>query len=469
MSRSAHNPPEPQRPTRVRYGVLFFACTLAMIVYLDRACIGSAGQYFAKAFGLESIADLKWALAAFPLAYALFEVPNGWLGDRFGPRRVLIRIVLWWSVFTAILGMVGMSLGGCVLGGVGTLAVVQFLCGAGEAGAFPNITRALHNWFPPQERGFAQGAVWTCGRLMAGLTPLVWMLLVEGAARPNAAPGEGPLLPPLLHWRAAFWVFGLLGVVWCVAFTLWFRSRPEEKPQVNAAELAWIRSGSTESEAAGAGIPWGRIFTSSNLWLLGLMYACQSYGWYFYLYYLPDYFARRYQVPANSLLGAIYKGGPLLTGAVGCLVGGILTDAFIRRTGNRRWGRRLFGVVGHAATGVCFLCFSLAPTAAAFFVIVSLAGFMTDLTMGAAWATCQDVGRRYAAIVAGFMNMIGNFGGTLGSWMFGHVLQTARPGHGDSLNFLIAAAMWGIGVLCWLRIDASRPLVPDDAAGPRRA
>jgi MFS family permease len=445
--------------------VLVFACTLAMLTYLDRACFGSAAGYIQEALGLSSKADLKWALAAFPLAYALFEVPNGWLADVFGPRRVLLRIVLWWSAFTAVLGLVGLPLGGYVLGGVGLLAVVQFLCGMGEAGAFPNITRALYNWFPHQERGFTQGAVWTCGRLMGGLTPLVWMLLVEGLARPGAEPGEGLLLPPLLDWRAVFWVFGLVGVVWCVWFALRFRSRPEEDPRVNAAELAWIRSGGAAAVPGHVAVPWGRILKSSNLWLLCLMYACQSYGWWFYITYLPTYFEDHYQVPAASLLGAIYKGGPLWMGAIGCLVGGLLTDAFIRRTGNRRWGRRLFGVLGHASTAVCFLLLPLAPTALSFFAIVSLAGFSTDLTMGAAWATCQDVGRRWAAIVAGFMNMIGNLGGALGSWMFGYILQTKGTEHGYALNFLIFAAMYAVGVLCWLRIDASRPLVPDDAAG----
>jgi MFS family permease len=464
MSRLAQRVPEPQRPTRVRYNVLVFACTAAMLTYLDRACIGSAKGHIQEALGL-SEGDLKWAFSAFPLAYALFEVPNGWLADVFGPRRVLLRIVLWWSAFTAVLGLVGLRVAGFVLGGVGLLAVVQFLCGMGEAGAFPNITRALHNWFPYQERGLTQGAVWTCGRLMGGLTPLVWMVLVEGVARPGAEPGEALLLAPLVHWRAVFLIFGLVGVAWCAWFVLGFRNRPEENPRVNAAELVWIRSGAAVAAPGHAAAPWGRILRSSNLWLLGLMYACQSYGWWFYLTYLPTYFKDHYQVPAASPLGAIYAGGPLWMGAVGCLVGGFLTDAFIRRTGNRRWGRRLFGVLGHASTAVCFALLPLAPSAFGFFIIVSLGGFATDLTMAAAWATCQDIGRRWAAIVAGFMNMLGAFGGALGSWMFGHIPQSVGPEHGGTVSFLVAAGLYVVGVLCWLRIDASRPLVPDDAGG----
>ena len=187
MANSAGEPVVSEKPTRVRYGVLGFAFALAMITYLDRASLASAKTDIVHDLGLKSVADLGCAFAAFSLAYALFEVPSGWLGDTFGPRRVLIRIGLWWSVFIALTGMVGLKVGGTTLGGLGLLVVIQFLFGAGEAGAFPNITRALHNWFPTQQRGFAQGAVWMCGRMMGGLTPLIWMFLMGGLHR--VAPG----------------------------------------------------------------------------------------------------------------------------------------------------------------------------------------------------------------------------------------------------------------------------------------
>src|SRR5512143_2951370 len=174
-----------QTPTRIRYGVLGLACALSMITYLDRACMGCSAKAFVGDLHLSSVADLNWVFAAFTLAYALCEIPSGWLGDVFGPRRVLIRIVLWWSAFTALTGLVGMSVGGRVFGSfqlgavaispLAVLIVVRFLFGMGEAGAYPNITRALHNWMPMAERGFAQGAVWMSGRLMGGVTPMIWM------------------------------------------------------------------------------------------------------------------------------------------------------------------------------------------------------------------------------------------------------------------------------------------------------
>ena len=226
------------------------------------------------------------------------------------------------------------------------------------------------------------------------------------------------------------------------------------------------------------------MLASRNLWVVCLMYAFQSYGWYFYITYLPKFLEQQFDVDPSDLLGAVYKGGPLWLGAVGCLIGGILTDWFIRRTGNRRLGRKLFGAIGHALTAVCFLLCPLAPTAFWFFVIISLAGFFTDLAMGSAWAVCQDIGRRYAAIVAGFMNMVGNLGGTLASFMTGYILQltlarhaatlgvaaealpeaekTIGLGYGYQINFLVFAAVYVLGFFCWLRIDSTQPVVPEE-------
>jgi MFS transporter, ACS family, glucarate transporter len=192
-------------------------------------------------------------------------------------------------------------------------------------------------------------------------------------------------------------------------------------------------------------------------------------------------------VSATSALGAIYKGGPLWLGAVGCLVGGLLTDALVRRTGNLRWGRRLFGVVGHSLTGLCFLACPWAPNAFWFFVVISLAGFSTDLAMGAGWSVCQDIGRRYAGVVAGCMNMVGNLGGATAAWLSGFVLQHSLSVHaaalgidmaalsradqaagllrGYQINFLISAVIYAMGVVCWLRIDPTKA-VDDEDNGP---
>jgi len=209
-----------------------------------------------------------------------------------------------------------------------------------------------------------------------------------------------------------------------------------------------------------------------------LAFACALYGWYFSITYLPQFLEQQYHLPNSSLLGALYKGGPLWMGAIGCLLGGVVTDAVIRRTGNRRLGRRLCGWIGHSLCVVCFLVAPCAPNAFVFFLAVSLAAFFTDLTGASAWATCQDIGGRYAAIVAAFMNMIAGLSGALAGWVTGSILEssiTARAVqlgvaatsltpeqtnaallHGYHVNFYPFAALYAVAFLCWFKIDPTR-------------
>jgi MFS family permease len=454
--------------------VLLFACALSMITYLDRVAIASAAGSIVQALGLQSVADLKWAFTAFALAYALFEVPTGWMGDVFGPRKALLRIVLWWSVFTALTAAVGLRLGPVTLG-LGFLIGVRLLFGLGEAGAFPNITRALHNWLPLEERGRGQGLVWFCGKLMGGLTPFLWTVLVVGTS----------VTPALFGWRVAFGVFGVIGVAWCVFFARWFRNRPEEKPEINTAELALIRSGGAETGAAHGSVPWRAILTNRSFLALCLMYGTQAYGFYFHITYLPQFLEQQYGMPNSSLLGALYKGGPLWMGALASLLGGAITDAIIRRTGDRRLARRLCGWIGHS---LCAMAFFLCPFAAnvfVFFVTVSFAAFCTDLTVPSAWATCQDIGGRYAAIVGAFMNTCAGLSGALAGWVTGSILENsiaaraAQLGvaataltpeqtnaallHGYHVNFYSFAALYVVAFFCWFKIDPTQRIEPASA------
>jgi MFS family permease len=467
MNRDRSAPALVEAPTRVRYGVLGFVCSLSMITYLDRVCISNAAPFIVAELGLNSVADLYWVFTAFVISYAFFEIPTGWLGDVFGPRKTLIRIVLWWSFFTALTAFTGMAIGSWFIG-LGALVTIRFLFGIGEAGAYPNITRALHNWFPFTARGLAQGAVWTCGRLMGGLTPLVWMVLVERLD---------------LSWRATFWLFGGLGIVWCIAFASWFRNRPDEKPEVNAAERELIHAGRGDIGLGHAHVPWLKLLTSLNLWTLCLMYFCAAYAWYFNITYLPTFLEQQYGVDPKSWVGSLYKGGPLWMGAAACLAGGFLTDWFIRRTGNRKWGRRLFGVLGHGCSACCILASLFAPNAFTFFLAFSLASVFNDLTMGSAWATCQDIGKRYAAIIAGCMNTIGNLGGVVATQVTGIILNSQLDAYaagrglavkdltaaekatglmpGYQINFILSATAYFIAALLWLRVNSTKPVVPE--------
>jgi MFS family permease len=472
--------PAGQKPSRVRFGVLGFACALSMITYLDRACFPNAQEPIRYALGLNSIADLTIALTAFNLAYALFEVPTGYLGDRFGTRKTLIRIVLWWSFFTVLSGLAGLRIAGVVLVGLTVLVVVRFLFGIGEAGAYPNLSKVIYTWFPYHERGRASGLVWMSARGMGGLTPLIWMLLTVHFG---------------LQWNVVFAVFGALGVVWCISFAWWFRERPEDHPAVNVAERDYIRGSAGEPQFH-SGVPWGKLLRSRSIWALCLMYFCASYGWYFNLNYLPAYLEEQHGVLKDSEIGALYKGGPLLFGMVGCLIGGWLTDLYIRRTGDRRTGRRICGLLGHGACAICYVFCLIAPSAPTFALAIAMAGFTNDLTMGSAWAACQDIGKRYAGIVSGMMNTVGNLGGALSTFLTGtiighsldaymrqegiskeamdalrtvaktdpaekaNLLGILRAGqlHGYETNLIIYGCVFVVAAFLWLAVDATKPI-----------
>jgi MFS family permease len=251
--------------TRARHWVIVFAVTLAIITYIDRVCISQAAGDIQRDLGFTK-EQMSWVFSAFTLAYALFEIPAGWLGDRRGPRRVLMRVVVLWSFFTAATGWAW---------NLASMIVCRFLFGAGEAGCFPNLTKIFTIWLPWNERVRAQGIMWLSARWGGAFTPLLvfWVMT-------------------FLTWRQAFVLFGGLGIIWAVIFYLWFRDNPRDHASVNVGELALLDG--AEVNAAGHGdVPWGAFLRSRSVWLLWLQYFCMSYRWYFYITWLPTYLKAR--------------------------------------------------------------------------------------------------------------------------------------------------------------------------------
>jgi ACS family glucarate transporter-like MFS transporter len=344
----------------------------------------------------------------------------------------------------------------------------------GEAGAYPNIARAFHSWFPFEERGSAKGAVWMAGRFAGGITAFIVYALMYDTIAPDGS--------RVTHWRHIFYIFGALGLVWCVAWWWWYRDRPEEKPGVNAAEIALIQEGEDHSHTKLV-VPWRKLLTSGNLWILCGMYFCAAYGWYLNITYLPGYLKDQLGIERGDekwttqfWIAGLMAGLPLLVGSVACIIGGVLTDGFIKRTGNRKWGRRLFGVIGHGLTACCFFAaifFMNSPWA--FVLLIAAAAFWNDITMGSAWASCLDIGKRYSGIVAGCMNTVGNLGGAIAGIATGMILDwhtgslargtpayEAAKNDGWIVNIALFGTAYVIAVLCWLMFDATKPVAPQE-------
>jgi MFS family permease len=417
----------PLRPTNARHVTVVFAMLLAIIQYLDRVCISQAAPLMRQDMGL-SIVQMSWALSAFTWAYALFEIPGGWLGDRIGPRKVLMRIVLWWSFFTAATGWVWNA---------SSLVVTRALFGAGEAGCFPNLTRIFTTWLPKQQRERVQGTLWLAARWSGAFTPLMVAYLLD-----------------FISWRRAFEFFGAVGVVWAVAFYWWFRDDPRTHPSVNEAELALMPR--PEETAVGGNPPWSKILASRSVWLLCLQYACLSYGWYFYVTWLPTYLreARGTSVKFGALLAAL----PLLLGGIGCVVSAQIIPRIAKSTGIIM-ARRIVAVVGFVGASASIFGFIQISDPVRAMLLLGLAGFFNDFVMPAAWAGCMDIGGRYSGTVSGTMNMVGNIGGALSPLAIGYILTFTNSNW--TLTFYLSSAIYLVGGLCWLFIDAHTPITED--------
>lgn len=411
--------------TRARYGVLGFALSLMAVAYLDRVCIATAAPAIKAELAL-SDSEMGYVFSAFTVAYALFEVPSGWLADRFGARLMLARIVAWWSAMTALTGAAT---------GFASLVAIRFLFGMGEAGALPSIARAFGRWLPPRESGRAFGLAVMAGALGGALTqPLVVVLLER------------------MHWRASFVAFGCVGVLWAVAWLWWFRDDPHHHPSVNAAELRLIGTAPPTPHTA---VPWAALLRHRTMAAVCLMYLSAIYGWYFYITWLPTYLlrARGFDLAHAGWLSAL----PLLSIAVGVLLGGWISDPLSRHFG-ARVGRRGPGLIGLplASIAIVLAMRTAEPYAAALFL--AAAAGLAALAVAPAWAVCLQLGGRHAGVVSGSMNMFGNFGGALSPVVTGWCLEAwgswNAPLASVALGYLVAAG-------CWLLIDPTEKLDVD--------
>ncbi|MEN3339076.1 MAG: transporter, family, glucarate transporter, partial [Acidobacteriota bacterium] len=379
-------------PTRARNIAVVFTILLAIVTYIDRVCISMAAPYIQKDLGLSTI-EMGWAFSVFGWAYAVFEVPGGWLADRMGPRRVLMRIVIWWSFFTAATGWAW---------SFGSLMVTRTLFGAGEAGAFPNMTRIFTTWLPKSEREKAQATLWLATRWGGALTPLLVAYMLQ-----------------FLSWRRAFEVLGVVGVVWAIAFYRWFRDDPATHPGVNAAELALLPPARETAPVSGA-LPWRLLVSKLSVWLLCAQYACLAYGWWFYVTWLPTYL--RKSRGTSIKMSALLAGLPLLMGGVGCLISAALIPRIAASIGSVARARRIIAIIGFLGASTSILIFTRIQDPTLAMIVLGFAGLFNDFVMPAAWAGCMDVGGRYAGTLAGSMNMMGSIAGALSPLVVGYLL-----------------------------------------------
>jgi ACS family glucarate transporter-like MFS transporter len=419
--------------TTVRHEVLTLTTLMAVLLYLDRVCISIAAPAIGDELCLDNF-QIGLVFSAFFFAYALAQVPGGWLGDRWGARGTLTACVLAWSVFTALTGLA------CSLA---TLIVARLLFGLAQAGAYPIAARINSLWIPFDRRGLTSSIITLGGRAGAAV----------------ALPATAYLMALFGGWRPVFWYYGLLGVGWAVIFWRSFRNLPELHPDCNTTEVAFIARGlppqATSPHGAAQGFPWAAACRSLGMWMQCLTQFTTNVAWVFLITWMPTYFMQVYGLDEEEtgLLTSI----PLAAGMAGCLVGGVATDRLTRRLG-LKWGRSLLGMLTKFAAAAGLVGAVLAGDPYLATAALALVSFTIDTGLGATWAYFQDAGGPYVGTLLGWANMFGNLGAVVSPLL----LSEMADWYGWPAALATCAAICVVSGLCWFGVDARVPIVAPD-------
>jgi sugar phosphate permease len=418
------------KPTRVRHTILALTVAAYFITYLDRVLLSNALPIIQKQFGF-TIGTLGVVLGCYQWAYALFQLPGGWFGDRFGPRIAMACVVVWWSIFTIITG---------TSTSVTMLMVCLFLIGLGEAGAFPIANRALSRWMLPKERGIAQGATHAGSRLAGALTPVLVATLIG-----------------LYSWHMPFFLFGLVGIAWAAVWFWYYRDVPSEHASVNAAEREKIVHALGHAPKRGA-IPWGLILGSRQMWIVAAMYFCYGYALNMFIAWYPKYLdaARGYSLKEMGLFASL----PLAAGVIGDICGGLFSDMIIHKTGRIKFARQSVAITGFLIAAACCPLAMLAPDRYISAALFGVTVFGLELVVGNAWAVTLDIGGNFAGSCSAVMNTAGNIGGAIMATATGFIVSA----YGWPAAFYVVSALSLLGALLFTQIDAGRKLAPDSTS-----
>ena len=407
--------------------VLLLLVLISVVTFLDRINITMASQDIMTELGL-SESQWGWVLSVFTISYGLMQVPLGVWGDKRGYRLVLALIVLWWSLFTGLTGLAW---------SFGSLLVIRFMFGIGEAGSYPCMTGVVVKWYKQHETSTAQGYIWAASRMGGALTPFIVL----------------PVLT-LLGWHWAFYLLAALGVVWAAGWYFWFRDKPAEVKGISDEELATLPEPIKKSEEKVA-IPWRKMMQNRQFWLILAMYFFYAWGSWFFFSWFPRFMevGRGFDKSELTYVIAI----PFVMSMVGNIAGGYLSSKLSLKYG-LKVGRRLLGVGGLAVSALFMFLAAFIPGKMEVFVFLSLAFGVIDLMLPSAWAICSDIGGRYSGAVSGAMNTAGNIGGFVCATAFGYLIEAT-----DNYNvpLFVITAMLVISAMLFLSINPTKKLVEE--------
>jgi ACS family glucarate transporter-like MFS transporter len=420
--------------SRVRLALVFLLFLISAIAFLDRTNISVAGVEMRHEYAIDQV-QLGWVFSAFLIGYALFQVPAGWLAQRYGPRKVLTFALIWWGLFTAATALVPPQAGHALL----TLVLVRFALGIGESVVYPCGNQLLSRWIPAQERGKANGLIFAGVGAGSGITPpLITAIILAGG------------------WRASFYVCAVVGLIAGVIWYLAARDRPENHPAVNGAELAHIRAGlPAERSGPQPPVPWSAIFASRNVWGLFISYFAFGYVIWIFFSWFYIYLAEARHLDLKST--AAYAMLPFLCMTGGCLIGGVLNDRIAARYG-LYWGRSGLAVVSFLLTALFLVLGSMADSTLVAVLVLAAGAGAIYLSQSSFWSVTADIAGPHSGVVSGFMNMGCQIGGAITSSLTPWIALQ----FGWMAAFFVGAGIVLAGVLAWAVVDPNRLLEPDN-------
>ena len=413
------------RPFRASNTVLGLLCVMYFITYVDRVNLGAAADSIQTEFELTNL-QLGWLLSAFAYPYLILQVAGTWVGDHYGPRRVLVVCGIIWAGATILTGFAW---------SFWSLIAFRLLLGFGEGVTFPTATRAMRSWLAPSRYGFAQGITHSFSRLGVTVTPPIVLFLIV-----------------FIGWRGAFVIVGLLSLLWVVAWGWYFRDNPKDHPSITEEELTQLPVYEPRGKDEKRIVPFWPLVC--RIWPVTLTYFCYGWSLWLYLNWIPLFFLNNHNLDIKNT--AIFAASVFFAGFVGDAAGGMLSDAIYRRTNNVKFARLSVIMLGFVGTLI-----SLTPlifTRDVTVVVLSLSAgfFFAELIIGPIWAVPMDIAPKYASTAAGLMN-VGSAGAAIISPLVtGYILDVT--GNWE-LPFFILMGFLVLGMVMAFQMHPERPFV----------
>lgn len=425
--------------------VLFLLAVASVLAYLTRHSLAVANTTIQRELKINN-EDFGLLYAAFSAGYFLFQIPGGWVGQRYGVRLVLPLLAILWSMMTYATAIVPTFAG---------LLVVRFLFGLAQAGLVPNQALVVRNWISDQGRGVASS-----------------VMVVAMSVGSIASMALTSKLLEQTPWRSIFVAYSTLGIVWAVVFWLVFRSTPGEvkwllesspKPDGQTPEGPVAAVSQTESEigeSRGSDSPdMLSLFTSVSLWGLFSQALLKAAGYNLAITFLPALLEYIFKVPPEKT-GA-YVQWSLIAYIAGSMLGGVLVDFVFRSTGSKYISRSVIAVITLALAGIFTAIAGYSGTVMGTAIWLSMGAFFSGLASAAPWAVVMDVGEKSTAVIMGVMNSFAALAGVLLSPLVGRLIDSTKNTGGDwSVVFLVHGAYYLVAAASWLVVNPNQTLKP---------